>query len=86
MEILISDEGVRQNLSFLVGFGYGLFPTIIVFEFRNSVVTPDRPNRFCYLPFTISSRYFPYFLILFMFFLSGEYACYIAVLIVGLFQ
>lgn len=68
----------------IVGFGW--FPIILIYEFRNSSFNPEAERNLCCLPFMIKAKYFPWILLALFGLLSGQLLCFVACGIVGYFQ
>lgn len=64
----------------------GWFPIILVYEFRDAAQNPDSPKRFCFLPFTIPSKYFPWAMALVFSLFLGYVFGIIAAVILGVLQ
>jgi len=71
---------------FVVFFGFGWFPVICVYEFKKSIKDPEEERKFCWLPFMIKNKHFPWVILLFMVALSAQLFLYAAVAILGYYQ
>lgn len=67
-------------------YGYGWFGVILVYEFRRAVLKPDANRKFCFLPFTIKGKYYPFVVTLVVLALSQQVLCILAALSIGLYQ
>jgi hypothetical protein len=46
-------------------FGYGWFPIIMIYIFREAAIDPESHTRFCCLPFLIKRKHLPWVLVIF---------------------
>ena len=76
--------GIFIENTYTLGFGW--FPVILVYEFRNSTINPEAVRNLCCLPFLIKAKYFPWVLLAILGLFSNQFLCFVACGIVGYFQ
>ena len=75
-------EGIELYL-----FGFGWFPIIIVYIFKQAGVDPEGETRFCCLPFLIKRKHLPWVLVVFcLLFQPVLFLMYLLSALVGYYQ